>query len=85
MGLFQPVILPAIVAACAIMLSVRLAVRDFGVAQSVLSLAVVLMSGWSVVVLIRITVGGAWPTYLPHLAIIAACLVVGIQSWLIRR
>jgi hypothetical protein len=36
-------------------------------------------------VLKRISIDGAWPTFLPHLVIMGAVVVAGTQAWLARR
>jgi hypothetical protein len=43
------------------------------------------LSGFSLVLLKRIFLDGAWPTFLPHLAIAGACILLGIQLTLSRR
>ena len=78
-------ILPAVVALGAIVLSIYSAIRNISAAQLVLGVPVLVVSGFSLVVLKRIFIDGAWPTYLPHLAIGASCLLVGVQVWLGRR
>ena len=78
-------ILPAVAAAGAIVLSVRSAIRNFGAVQLVLGVPIVVASVFSLLILKRIVIDGAWPTYLPHLAIGASCLLAGLQLWLGRR
>jgi hypothetical protein len=78
-------IVPTAAALGAMGLSASLVIRRFGPVQLALSVPVVLVSGFSLVVLERIFIDGAWPTFLPHLAIFAACLLVGIQLWWAER
>ena len=75
-------ILPALAAVVASALSVRSATRNFGAVQFGLSVGVVGLCLFSLVVLKRIFVDGAWPTALPHLAIAAACCMAGLQRWM---
>lgn len=83
-ALFLLAILPAAVALGSIALSVRLAIRDFRVVQLALAVVVTIVSGCSLLVLKAMMLDGAWPTYLPYLAIAGAAGLVGVQSWIGR-
>ena len=57
------------------------AIRQPGTVQVGLSVAVVVLSVFSLIVLKRIFIDGAWPTAVPHLAIAASCCLAGVQRW----
>jgi hypothetical protein len=78
-------VFPAMVAIGAMGLSLRAIARAFGPVQILMGVSTIGAALWSLLVLKRIFLDGAWPTYLPHL-IIAGCVVVAaLQSLLARR
>lgn len=78
-------VIPAAIAVATIAASLRLAAKHRGAFHGALASLVIALSGFSLAVLKRILVDGAWPTFLPHLAISGACILVGIQLLLARR
>src|SRR5689334_12687171 len=68
----------------AVVVSTLAIVRAFGFLQLLLGLPAILLSAWSIWVIERIF-NGAWPTFLPHIAIGAACLLVVVQVVLARH
>jgi hypothetical protein len=78
-------VLPVVAACGAIALSVRAALRKPDWIQRGLTVAVVVASIFSLVILKRIFIDGAWPTAVPHLAIAASWCVVGVQRWMPAR
>ncbi len=78
-------LLPTVLAVCAVFSSLFVtfrARRPFHVLASILVIGGV---AWSLMILYRIFVLGAWPTYLPHVAIGAGLIVVVIQAFLVRK
>ena len=76
-------IAPAILALGVIALSLVSTSRAPGVSQFVLGVPAVGLAAWALFVLSNIA-AGAWPTYLPHLAIAIAVPLSTIQ-WLMAR
>ena len=78
-------IFPSLVGLVAVVLSLSVAFRRppkyhlFGTATVVIAVL------WSLIVLYRIFILGAWPTYLPHVVIATAFAIAGIQTLIFRR
>ncbi|HEU5071662.1 MAG TPA: hypothetical protein VFV96_14755 [Verrucomicrobiae bacterium] len=77
-------ILPTMVALCAVIVSLFVACRARRVLHFVASAVVIGAVAWSLLILYRIFILGAWPTYLPHLAIGVALFIVMAQTFLFR-
>lgn len=77
-------ILPAGIGVAVIAVSVYSIVRRGGAAQVLLGMPAILLSAGSLWTLKRMFLDGAWPTYLPYLAIALAAPVAMIQSYLAR-
>jgi hypothetical protein len=77
-------VLPGMVALGVIMVSVRSIVRAVSVAQLILGLPTITVAVWSLLILERIFLDAAWPTYLPHIAIAAISPLAAIQWHLAR-
>jgi hypothetical protein len=54
-------------------------------AKAFVSILVIAGVAWSLLILYRIFVLGAWPTYLPHVAIGGVVIIVITQTLLFRR
>jgi hypothetical protein len=78
-------ILPAVVALAVIVIAVQSIIRAFSAVQLAIGLPAVASATWSLWVLKRIVIDGAWATYLPHLTIIATIPLAAIQWTLARR
>lgn len=78
-------ILPALVALGIVVIAVQSMIRAFSAAQLALGVPAVLIATWSLWVLKNIFVDAAWPTYLPHLTILATIPLAAIQWNLARR
>lgn len=76
--------LPTAIAICAVVVSVFVAFRTHRVFHFAASGVVVATVVWSVLILYRIFVLGAWPTYLLHVAIGVVLIIVIAQTVLFR-
>jgi hypothetical protein len=77
--------LPIVLAVAAIIASWMISRRARSVAQWCVSAAVFAAIAWSLVILYRIFVLGAWPTYLPHIIIGVTLVIVIAQTFCFRR
>jgi hypothetical protein len=77
-------VLPGIAALGIIVISVRSILRAVSITQLALGIPVVLTAMWSLFVLERIFLQAAWPTYLPHIAIVAIAPLTALQWHLAR-
>ncbi len=77
-------ILPGIVALGFIVISVRSILRAISIKQLALGIPVVLTAIFSLFVLERMFLQAAWPTFLPHLAIVAITPLTALQWHLAR-
>ena len=77
-------ILPAALAVAAIATATYLIIRTRSTVQIALGAPVIVMSALSLWVL-KNMYNGAWPTFLPHLAIGGVCLVVTVQLIVARH
>ena len=78
-------ILPTIVALCAVIVSLLVAFRARRILQFATSGIVIAAVAWSLLILYRILVLDAWPTYLPHLAIGVVLIIVIAQTIVFRN
>jgi len=58
--------------------------RSPSIIQLALSVPIIAVTAWSLWVLQRIW-NGAWPTYVPHIALAAACPIVAVQFYLSKK
>ena len=77
-------VVPAMLGMIAIGASAWSIVRAFGFLQLLLGLPAIFVCAYSIWVIKRVF-DGAWPTYLPHIGIGAACVLVVAQLVLARR
>jgi len=77
-------ILPAVLAVAGIVTATYLIIRTHHAVQIVLGAPVIFVSALSLWVL-KNMYNGAWPTFLPHLAIGGVCLVVTVQLIVARH
>jgi hypothetical protein len=70
---------PALVAIVATGISLVIAWKRRGIIQYLLSLIVLLATTFSFLLLYSIFVRGAWPTFIPHVAIVASLGVIFVQ------
>ena len=78
-------LLPTVVSLFAVLLSLFVAFKARRVFHYVASGVVLTSVAWSLLILYRIFVQDAWPTYVPHLAI-GVTLIIGIaQTYVFRR
>ena len=77
-------LLPTIVALCALIVSLFVTFRARRVFHFAASAVVIATVVWSLLILYRIFVLGAWPSYLPHLAIGVVLIFVIAQTLLFR-
>jgi len=77
--------IPFVVAVGTVVVSWLVSRRARSLAHWCASLLVFLSVAWSLLILYRIFVRGAWPSYLPHFVIGLAVLIVMIQAFLLRR
>ena len=77
-------ILPTVLAIAAVVSSVMVACRARHILHFVISAVVLAGVAWSLLILYRIFVLGAWPTYLPHFVIGILLFVVVAQIFLYR-
>jgi len=68
-------ILPSLMALCLVVASIRTALRYRRLGQMLLTITLVLLCCYALVMLYRISVLDAWPTFIPHV-IIGFCLVL---------
>src|SRR5262245_40023084 len=84
-GVFLFVILPIVAALGAIVVSLRSLGRAFSITQVALAIPSIALAGFSLFILKRIILDKAWPTYLPHVAILLAVPLAAIQWHRARR
>ena len=77
--------LPAVIGIAAVTVSWLISRRAHSAAHWGASVLVFFAAAWSLLILYRIFVLGAWPTYLPHVVIGLAVVVVVLQTLLLRR
>lgn len=77
--------LPAILALGCVAFSVRVALRRRTVAQGIAAVLVLLLCTFAVVILYAMFVKNAWPTFVPHLAILIAMLLCTAQVIFAKR
>lgn len=73
-------IIPAVLASLAITVSICCVIRRLAASQILFFIPIVAGMGWSLLMLYEIFVGGAWPTYVPHI-VIGLLLPVVIGQW----
>jgi len=78
-------LLPAVVALCAIAISVSLAFRARRILQFAASVVVTAGAAWSLLILYRIFILNRLPIYLPHFVIGLVSIIVVVQVLLFRR
>ena len=78
-------VVPAVVGVGVAVLSTRSIGRAFGALQLGFGIPVVLVCLWSIWVLARIFVDGAYPTFVPHIFIACAAVLVRVQVLLAGR
>lgn len=76
--------LPAVISLCAVAVSWIIAFKARCVSHFAASVVVVTIVAWSLMMLYTIFVRGAWPTYLPHLAIGLVLAIVAAQILLFK-
>ena len=72
-------LLPTIIAICAGLISLFAAFKSQRISQIVASAVVVPSFAWTLLMLYRMFVLSAWPSYLPHLLIFVALVIVTAQ------
>ena len=77
--------LPTVIAVMAVVVSWLVSRRARSAVHWCVSVLVFFAAGWSLLILYRIFVQGAWPTYLPHIVIGIAAVMVITQIFLLRR
>ena len=77
-------IFPALVGLAAVALSLGIAFRRRHALHIFAAATVLIAVLWSFIVLYRIFILGAWPTYLPHIVIGTAFVIAAIQTLLFR-
>jgi hypothetical protein len=77
--------LPTVVAVAAAVVSWLVSRRARSGIHWCASALVFVAAAWSLLLLYRMFVLGAWPTYLPHVVIGLAAVVVIVQTFLLRR
>jgi hypothetical protein len=78
-------LLPTVLAVCSVFVSLFVAFRTRRLFHFLVSILVIAGVAWSLLILSRIFVLGAWPTYLPHVAIGGVVIIVITQTLLFRR
>lgn len=78
-------IIPALAALAVIVISIRSIVYGFSVLQLVLGIPAILIASLSVMILERIFLDNAWPTFLPHILIPLTVPLAAFQWRLARR
>ena len=80
-------LLPTVFAVSCISGSVFITIRARGSLHFIASTVVIVCAGWSLLILYRIFVAGAWPTFLPHVVIGAALIITlgQVVAWEIQR
>ena len=78
-------VFPSAVAVAVIVFSVYSIWRGFGLLQLVLGMPTIAICLGALIVLRHILVDRAWPTYLPHIGIAIAVLLVTVQVLLTER
>jgi hypothetical protein len=78
-------VLPTVVAVGAVVVSWLVSRRARSFAHWCASVLVFLTVAWSLLILYRIFLLGAWPIYLPYFVIGLTVLIVIIQALLLRR
>lgn len=77
-------VLPTVFAVASVTASVMVSCRARSILHFVISAVVLAGVAWSLLILYRIFVRGAWPTYLPHFVIGILLVVVVVQILLHR-
>lgn len=77
-------LLPAVVGGAVILASAWSIARAPSIIQLALGVPIIAVTTWSLWVLHRIW-NGAWPTYLPHIALAAACPITAVQFYLSKK
>jgi hypothetical protein len=78
-------LLPTAISLGAVGVSWRIVFKARRVLHFIASGVVVVVVAWSLLMLYAVFVRGAWPSYLPHLAIVAVLAIVAAQMLLFKR
>ena len=82
--LFLFLLMPAVVGGAIILASVWSIARSPSIIQLALGVPIIAVTAWSLWVLLRIW-NGAWPTYVPHIALAAVCPIMAVQFYLSKK
>ena len=72
-------LIPALAATLATLASIGVTISARRPIHYLVSAIVLALSAWSLVILYRIFIAGAWPTFLPHITIGLSAVITSLQ------